>query len=195
MRPGRRHLLVILVILAAAAAVLLLGAPARMQFMEKHKLASPLKEPRLVVRKKARTLELYDGRKFIKSYSVVLGFAPDGDKEVEGDGKTPEGKFYVFTKNRQSKFHLSLGISYPAKDDAERGLANGLITKSEHDDISTAIESGKMPPQKTALGGEIYIHGGGTSSDWTWGCVAMNNAEIEELFETVPVGTLVEILP
>ena len=195
MKFGRRHLLLILVILAAAAAVLLLGAPARMQFMENHKLASPLQEPRLVVRKKARTLELYDGEKFVKSYSVVLGFAPEGDKEIEGDGKTPEGKFYVFTKNRQSKFHLSLGISYPEKDDAKRGLAAGLITIPEHDDIAKAIESGKMPPQKTALGGEIYIHGGGTASDWTWGCVAMNNAEIEELFETVPVGTAVEILP
>ena len=195
MRFGRKHLLLILVILAAAAAVLFLGPPARMQFMEKHKLASPLKDPRLVVRKKARTLELYDGQKLVKSYTVVLGFAPEGDKEIEGDGKTPEGKFYVFTKNSQSKFHLSLGISYPAKDDAQRGLAAGLITRSEHDDISKAIESGKMPPQKTALGGEIYIHGGGIANDWTWGCVAMNNAEIEELFETVPVGTPVEILP
>ena len=195
MRIGRRELVVILVILAAATAILFLGTPVRMQFIEKQKTLMKLDQPRLVVKKEARVLELYDGSRLVKTYSVVLGFAPEGDKEKEGDGKTPEGEFYVFTKNAKSQFHLSLGISYPAKDDAIRGLQSGVISKTEHDDIAKAIDSRKMPPQKTALGGEIYIHGGGTSSDWTWGCVAMNNREIEELFEAVPVGTRVEIRP
>jgi len=193
MRIGRKQFVVILVILAAAAAILFLATPVRMQF--KQKTPMKLDQPRLVVYKKDRLLELYDGSKLVKSYSVVLGFAPEGDKEKEGDGKTPEGEFYVFTKNAKSRFHLSLGISYPAKDDAIRGLQSGVISKTEHDDIAKAIDSRKMPPQKTALGGEIYIHGGGTASDWTWGCVAMSNKEIEELFETVPVGTRVEIRP
>jgi len=195
MRIGRRELVVILVILAAATAILFLGTPVRMQFIEKQKTLMKLDQPRLVVRKEARVLELYDGSRLVKTYSVVLGFAPEGDKEKEGDGKTPEGEFYVFTKNAKSQFHLSLGISYPAKDDAIRGLQSGVISKTEHDNIAKAIDSRKMPPQKTALGGEIYIHGGGTASDWTWGCVAMNNQEIEELFEAVPVGTRVEIRP
>ena len=195
MRIGRRELVVILVILAAASAILFLGTPVRMQFIEKQKTLMKLDQPRLVVRKEARVLELYDGSRLVKTYSVVLGFAPEGDKEKEGDGKTPEGEFYVFTKNAKSQFHLSLGISYPAKDDAIRGLQSGVISKTEHDNIAKAIDSRKMPPQKTALGGEIYIHGGGTASDWTWGCVAMNNQEIEELFEAVPVGTRVEIRP
>ena len=195
MRIGRRELVVILVILAAATAILFLGTPVRMQFIEKQKTLMKLDQPRLVVRKEARVLELYDGSRLVKTYSVVLGFAPEGDKEKEGDGKTPEGEFYVFTKNAKSQFHLSLGISYPAKDDAIRGLQSGVISKTEHDDIAKAIDSRKMPPQKTALGGEIYIHGAGTASDWTWGCVAMNNQEIEELFEAVPVGTRVEIRP
>ena len=195
MRIGRRELVVILVILAAATAILFLGTPVRMQFIEKQKTLMKLDQPRLVVRKEARVLELYDGSRLVKTYSVVLGFAPEGDKEKEGDGKTPEGEFYVFTKNAKSQFHLSLGISYPAKDDAIRGLQSGVISKTEHDNIAKAIDSRKMPPQKTALGGEIYIHGGGTASDWTWGCVAMNNQEIEELFKAVPVGTRVEIRP
>jgi murein L,D-transpeptidase YafK len=195
MRIGKRELVVILVILAAATAILFLGTPVRMQFIEKQKTLMKLDQPRLVVRKEARVLELYDGSRLVKTYSVVLGFAPEGDKEKEGDGKTPEGEFYVFTKNAKSQFHLSLGISYPAKDDAVRGLHSGVISKTEHDNIAKAIDSRKMPPQKTALGGEIYIHGGGTASDWTWGCVAMNNQEIEELFEAVPVGTRVEIRP
>jgi murein L,D-transpeptidase YafK len=132
-----------------------------------------LKQPEIIIRKKQRTLEVYDGGKLIKTFTMVLGFAPTGDKEVEGDGKTPEGEFYVFTKNDKSKFHLSLGLSYPSKADAARGLATGLITAAERDEIVSAIDKKKMPPQKTALGGEIYIHGGGIESDWTWGCVAL----------------------
>lgn len=153
-----------------------------------------LAKPRIVIRKGARKLEIYDGRKLIKTYTVVLGFSAKGDKETEGDGRTPEGEFYVFTKNPESRFHLSLGISYPSKDDAKRGLSGGLISKAEHDEIFTAIDRGSMPPQKTRLGGEIYIHGGGTATDWTDGCVALKDEEIREIFELIPTGTKVTIL-
>src|SRR5215218_2965564 len=136
-----------------------------------------LKDPEIIIRKEQRVLEVYDRGKLLKTFGMVLGFAPSGDKEVEGDGKTPEGDFYVFTKNSDSKFHLSLGLSYPAKEDALRGLAAGLISETDHDDIVAAVDNGKMPPQKTPLGGEIYIHGGGTERDWTEGCVAMKNEE------------------
>jgi len=153
------------------------------------------KDPRIVIRKETRTLEAYDGDVLKKTYAIALGFAPSGDKEIEGDGKTPEGEFYVFTKNPQSKFHLSIGISYPSTDDAQRGFAGGLISKAERDAIILAIDAKKMPPQKTKLGGEIYLHGGGTDKDWTWGCVALKNEDIEELFAAIPVGTRVTILP
>ncbi|HKP70934.1 MAG TPA: L,D-transpeptidase family protein [Pyrinomonadaceae bacterium] len=182
-------------LLIALVAVAVLITSVRMQTMEKHSTPNQIDERRLVIRKGKRTLDVYDGTKLVKTYTVVLGFAPDGDKEKEGDGKTPEGEFYVFTKNAKSRFHLSLGISYPAKDDASRGLRAGMITRTQHDEILNAIDSREMPPQKTALGGEIYIHGGGTDRDWTWGCVAMSNGEIEELFATIPVGTPVTILP
>lgn len=152
-----------------------------------------LTNPRIVIRKKKRKLEVFDGNKLIKTYTVVLGFTPKGDKEIEGDGKTPEGEFYVFTKNSESRFHLSLGISYPARDDAERGLKANLITREEHDVIAAALANKGMPPQKTKLGGEIYIHGGGITGDWTDGCVALKNEEIEELFAAIPIGTLVGI--
>ena len=154
-----------------------------------------LNDPQIVIRKGARTLELFDGDTLINSYSLVLGFTPIGDKEIEGDGKTPEGEFYVFTKNPKSKFYLSLGISYPSTDDAERGLEQELISREEFDSINDAVSEKKTPPQKTRLGGEIYIHGGGTASDWTEGCVALENGDIAELFEAVPVGTPVTILP
>ena len=158
-------------------------------------MAEELKEAEIIIRKRHRILEVYDRGKLLKTFSMVLGFAASGDKEVEGDGKTPEGEFYVFTKNSESKFHLSLGLNYPTKEDAVRGLAAGLISETDHDDIVAAVDNGTMPPQKTRLGGEIYIHGGGTERDWTEGCVAMKDEEIEELFRTIPVGTHVTILP
>jgi murein L,D-transpeptidase YafK len=154
-----------------------------------------LKKPEIKISKTRRTLEVYDGGRLVKTFSMVLGFSPDGDKEIEGDGKTPEGEFYVATKNPQSRFHLSLGLSYPSKDDAVRGFKKALITKAEHDAILAALREGKMPPQKTALGGEIYIHGGGIDKDWTWGCVALRDEEIEQLFASIPLGTKVTILP
>lgn len=154
-----------------------------------------LENPRLVVRKKARKLEVFDGEKLVKSYTIVLGFTPAGDKETEGDGKTPEGEFFIFTKNASSRFFLSLGVSYPSIDDAARGLKENLISRDEHDTILDAVKNKQMPPQKTKLGGEIYIHGGGTITDWTDGCVALRNEEIKELFDAIPVGTSVRIEP
>lgn len=154
---------------------------------------SILENPRLVVKKKARRLEVFDGEKLVKSYTIVLGFTPEGDKKIEGDGKTPEGEFYIFTKNADSRFFLSLGISYPSINDAARGLKENLISRGEHNTILEAVKNKQMPPQKTKLGGEIYIHGGGTITDWTDGCVALRNEEMRELFDAIPVGTLIKI--
>ena len=154
-----------------------------------------LKNPHLVIGKAARKLELFDGESLIKTYKIALGFAPVGDKEKEGDGKTPEGEFYIFSKNDKSNFYLSLGISYPSVDDAERGLREKIISRDERDAIVTAVKNKRMPPQKTKLGGEIYIHGGGTENDWTWGCSALANEDIKELFELVPIGAKVVIKP
>ena len=154
-----------------------------------------LAEPRLVIHKAERRIELFDGDVLIRTYKMALGFAPSGNKELEGDGRTPEGDFYVFAKNPKSKFHLSLGLSYPGLSEAERGLNDGLISQEEHDEIVAATAEKRMPLQKTKLGGDIYIHGGGTASDWTEGCVALENGEMAELFDAIPVGTKVSIHP
>jgi murein L,D-transpeptidase YafK len=156
---------------------------------------SELENPKILVKKKERKLELFDGEKLIKTYKIALGFAPVGDKEIEGDGKTPEGDFYVFTKNSKSNFYLSLGVSYPNIEDAERGFKQELITKEQHDLIVQAINNKKTPPQKTKLGGEIYLHGNGNLTDWTHGCIALTNADIKELFDKIAVGTPVKIIP
>jgi murein L,D-transpeptidase YafK len=165
-------------------------------FSQNRQALPPMENPHIIIRKKKRLLQIFDGEKLIKKYKVVLGFEPRGDKETEGDGKTPEGEFYVFTKNPESKFYLSLGLSYPNAEDARRGLKEKIITQEEHDVILKAIAEKQMPPQKTRLGGEIYIHGGGAAEDdWTAGCVALRDEEIIEIFDAIPVGASVKILP
>lgn len=149
---------------------------------------------RIIIHKSARVLELFDDDELVKSYEIALGFQPMGDKQTEGDGRTPEGEFFVFAKNEKSKFYLSLGLSYPSAESAKRGLVEKLISRAEHDAIVKAASEMRMPPQKTRLGGEIYIHGGGTDSDWTKGCIALNNEDIKELFDLVAVGTSVLVV-
>jgi len=158
-------------------------------------LELPIEKPRIVVYKSARKLEFYSDQKLLRTYRVGLGFNPVPDKQKEGDGATPEGEFYIFVKNNQSSYFLSLGVSYPNLEDAERGLRDGLINKTQYDTIVEAIRKKVGPPQYTKLGGLIYIHGHGSSRDWTWGCVALENADIKELYNVVSVGTPVTILP
>lgn len=156
-------------------------------------LKLPLVQPRIVVEKGARRLTLYSNGERVRVFQVALGFEPSGDKVKQGDGRTPEGEFYVCMKNDKSKFYLSLGLSYPNAEDADRGLRDGLITRAQHKQIVDAVERGAKPPWNTALGGEIFIHGGGATSDWTWGCVALANEHVKELFDAVPLGTHVSI--
>jgi len=158
-------------------------------------LKLPLKNPRIVVTKSKRRLELYADGAVVRTYKIGLGLNPVADKIRQGDHATPEGDFYIFTKNDKSAFYLSLGISYPNREDAERGLREKMISRAQHDAIVRAIKRKATPPQNTRLGGDIYIHGNGSSSDWTWGCVALEDADIKELFDAIPVGTPVTIKP
>jgi len=156
-------------------------------------LKLPLVSPRIVVKKADRKLLLYSADKLVRTYHVGLGLSPVGDKVRQGDRRTPEGDFFIFTKNDKSAFYLSLGVSYPNAAHAERGLRDGLITRAEYKSIISALNAKQAPPQNTNLGGDIYIHGNGASSDWTWGCVALENDDVRELFNAVPVGTPVRI--
>ena len=158
-------------------------------------LVLPVEKPRIVVYKSERKLELYSDQTLLRTYRVGLGFSPAADKKREGDGATPEGDFYVFVKNNKSAYYLSLGVSYPNPEDAARGLRDGLITKAQHDAIVAAHRKKTAPPQYTNLGGLIYIHGHGAKSDWTWGCVALENEHMKELYDAVSVGTPVTIKP
>ncbi|MGH9968220.1 MAG: L,D-transpeptidase family protein [Pyrinomonadaceae bacterium] len=165
------------------------------QVQEREFLKLPLRDPRIVVWKSKRQLELYSNGIVVRTYRIGLGLNPVADKQKEGDRATPEGDFYIFVKNPKSNYYLSLGISYPNVEDAERGLREGLITQAQHDAIVKAIRNKTAPPQNTALGGLIYIHGHGSGSDWTWGCVALENEDISEMYKSVEKGTPVTIKP
>ncbi len=158
-------------------------------------LPYPLVDPEVELRKTERMLTVLSDGVPVKNYRMVLGREPVGDKEREGDGRTPEGEFYVCTKNPESEYHRSIGLSYPNLEDAQRGLAAGLINKREYRSISDAIHHLKQPQWNTALGGEIMIHGGGTRADWTAGCIALADKDAEELFNALPLGTRVVITP
>ncbi|HEX7174752.1 MAG TPA: L,D-transpeptidase [Pyrinomonadaceae bacterium] len=171
------------------------GATQADEALNSKPLKLPLSRPKVVVEKSARRLSLYSGGEVVRSFRIGLGEKPEGDKVREGDRRTPEGTYYVCVKNAQSAFYLSLGINYPNAEDAERGLRDGLITRAQYRKIVRAAKRNATPPWNTTLGGEIFIHGGGSQSDWTWGCVALENAHVKELFDSLPLGTPVHIEP
>ena len=116
-------------------------------------------------------------REVIKDYEISLGGDPNGPKRFEGDGKTPEGPYMIDRRNPNSAYHLSLGISYPNASDRAFAEAND-----------------KKP------GGDIFIHGQagknkGRGRDWTAGCIAVTDEEIEEIYSMVANGTPIHIFP
>jgi murein L,D-transpeptidase YafK len=137
---------------------------------------------KIVVEKSKRRMYLYTNGDLIKTYKISLGRTPIGDKEYEGDKKTPEGSYIINDKNSHSKYYKNLGISYPNKLDIEEAKRKG------------------MNP-----GGQIKIHGlrNGLAwigklhllVDWTAGCIALTNKEMDELFLTVKIGTPIDIKP
>jgi murein L,D-transpeptidase YafK len=136
---------------------------------------------RIVVEKSSRTLSIFRGGKKLKSYRVALGRNPVGAKEEEGDMKTPEGVYKIDNRKADSDYHLALHISYPAEDDNARAAARGVSAGSD-------IEIHGLPNGH----GAADFH---PASDWTAGCIAISDAEIEELWRVTPEGTIVEIKP
>lgn len=157
--------------------------------------AATVADARIEVFKAKRELLVYSGQMLRNTYRVGLGSSPVQPKRREGDRATPEGRYYISHKNPRSQFYLSLGISYPNADDAERGLHEKLITRAQRDSIVHAIRAHRPPPSTTALGGDIFVHGHGSAADWTWGCIALDDADMKELYDSIEVGTPVTIHP
>ena len=149
----------------------------------------------ILIEKSLRRLTLFQDGNKSAVFDVSLGKCPEGHKMREGDSRTPEGRYFVCTRNEKSKYHLALGLSYPNPSDAGAALDRGEITPGQHSAILAAHHKMRRPPWDTPLGGFIMIHGGGTGSDWTAGCIALDNKDIETLFSLCPLGTEVRIVP
>jgi hypothetical protein len=165
------------------------------EWVDPPELPRRIEEPKLVVHKSKREIELLSRDQVVRRYRIALGLEPNKPKMRQGDFATPEGTYYICSKNPRSRYELALGLSYPGPADAERGLNAGLISARERDAILAAWSAKKRPPWNTKLGGEIMIHGSGSSWDWTEGCIALNYQDIEEIYRVVPLGTSVEIRP
>jgi murein L,D-transpeptidase YafK len=149
---------------------------------------------RLIITKHNRALVVYDGDEEVMHVPVVLG-KNSGDKRREDDLATPEGAFYICSKNPDSQYHRFLGLSYPNLEDADRGLREKLITPAEYEQIRDAVAQKKCPPWKTALGGEVGLHGPCPNVTWTHGCIAMSVEQIERLYDLLEIGDEVTVLP
>ncbi|MCB9745775.1 MAG: L,D-transpeptidase family protein [Alphaproteobacteria bacterium] len=158
----------------------------------------------MVVLKEARVVGLYRGGALATldeapaCWSVALGVNgegsyPPGHKIRQGDRRTPEG-FYRTSDKPWSSFYGAIAVHYPNAADAEVGLSAGLISEGQRDAIVAALAKDAKPPQNTRLGGEILLHGGGSSSDWTWGCVALDDPDIDALRAALPQGMRTDVL-
>lgn len=145
----------------------------------------------------------YQGKPF-KNFLCALGVNPQGDKQRQGDNRTPEGQFFITDKERLNDHpYLGrkwLGLSYPDPVHAIKGIENNLINVSQYDEIISANAQKAMPPQNTLLGGWIGIHGGRDDLtkervNWTEGCIALQDADLEVLYNLVQYGTPVVIVP
>jgi len=137
---------------------------------------------RILIVKSTRSMTLFHGDKVLKTYKVALGSVPAGPKRIQGDHKTPEGNYIIASRNEHSQFHLALRISYPGAADRARARQLGASPGGD-------IMIHGLPPAFAYLGA---LH---RKTDWTDGCIAVTNAEIEEIWSLVPVGTRVEIRP
>lgn len=153
----------------------------------------------IVVEKSKHLLTLYNSDTVIAQYTVGLASQyAEGAKQQEGDKRNPEGEYEICVRNENSKYYLSLGLNYPNANDAQRGLESGLITQDEYNEIISQLSAGQQPDWYTKLGGQIMIHGQkgdlGGQTDWTTGCVAVNNTVMDILWKYCPVGTKVTIV-
>jgi hypothetical protein len=151
--------------------------------------------PEIYIYKEKRRLYVVQSGVMVRDYPIGLGYQPAGDKERDGDGRTPEGDFFILRKDPVGQFNKALALNYPDRKHAEQALFAGIILPPEFNEILAAAEHKAAPPCCTKLGGQLYIHSGGAHKDWTHGAVALYNSDMDELFKIASTGTPVHIRP
>ncbi len=178
-------------LLAAAGFALLLAGVSRAEALQSW----------ILVDTQAHSLSVWEHGRLVEKFDhIAIGRKGASELKYSGDKKTPVGRYRVTRITRSKRFHLYIGLDYPNLDDARRARDAGILGEQAFEDIRRAIAASKVPPQDTALGGHIGIHGIGRGDpqihelfDWTNGCIALTNEEIERLARRVRVGTLVVI--
>jgi len=158
-------------------------------------------EIRIFIDTESDSLQVMNGGRVIKLYeNIAIGRYGKTYFKVRGDNKTPLGKFRIGWTNKKTRYHRFLGLTYPDLPAADRALVDGRIDEPQWQAIRRASTAGEVPSQNTPLGGMIGIHGIGEGDrgvhrdfNWTNGCVALTNEEIDELLQWVKIGTPVEI--
>jgi len=155
----------------------------------------------LLVDTKARKIELKKGEQTLETFhSIAIGRGGAGFKTHRGDNITPYGNYRIGWIGEKSMFRKFFGLNYPSVEDANNALKKGIIDPMTHMRIVTAHQNNQIPPQNTPLGGQIGIHGLGRADekvhkvfDWTHGCIALTNGQIDHLSQLVDTGTVVQI--
>ncbi|MFH0727897.1 MAG: L,D-transpeptidase [Pseudomonadota bacterium] len=150
----------------------------------------------MVIDKAKKNLVLFGNGEQVAEFPAAFGIDPDSDKYKTRDGATPEGLYFITYKKLESRFHRFLGISYPNIANAVRGLGQGVISLMEYKRIYQAVQKSGRIPCDTGLGCGIGIHGGGVfryfggtrETDWTEGCIALNNNDMEKVFDLCKSG-------
>ena len=176
----KRRLLLIGTFLATLAAIGLRWDAVLGERGTANPLPQDWKADKILVEKGKRQMHLLVEGAIMKSYQIALGFDPIGHKQQQGDGRTPEGLYQISGRNPKSAYHLSLRVSYPSVEDRKNAGVRGVNP-----------------------GGDIFIHGlpngwpmnSAPKVDWTAGCIAVNNDEIEEIWKAVDNGIPIEIKP
>lgn len=178
----RKFILISLILILSITIFIILKYTNGEQIQQDERLAEGVKADKVIVYKEARKMDLLNSGKILKSYKISLGKNPVGHKEREGDSRTPEGKYILDWRNPESKYHLSIHVSYPDEKDKEAAKTLGV-----------------------SPGGDIMIHGCPNGLGWNWkdfkekdwtdGCIAVNDEEMEEIWRAVDNGTQIEILP
>ena len=155
------------------------------------------------IRKGERVLLIKNGERVTRRFQIATGRGGLGDKRIRGDNKTPLGTYRITDFNDGSAFFIFMRLNYPNVKDAFFGLKNRLITRQDFERIVDSVRTDRRPPQDTPLGGAIGIHGLGEENtdklkvqrylDWTQGCIALSNHDVNELRQYVGVGTKVVI--
>ncbi len=147
------------------------------------------------------TLEVKKGEETVETFqNIAIGRSGAGFKEFRGDDVTPLGTFKIGWVNRKSHYYRFYGFDYPSRENVEKALADGLISLKVYDSIVKAHDREKVPPQNTPLGGQIGIHGLGRGDikihkimNWTHGCIALTNEQIDRLDRWIKKGTVVKV--